>query len=108
MDQDQRNFMRSASAQAIFPIAGLLGGLVLGAVVGTSGMPDELAKVFTVVKWGVTGCFVGLTLAVLLLIGLRRKDVVSVRSIMILTLIAAGLCWFAVKVFFAVIGSYGS
>jgi hypothetical protein len=39
---------------------------------------------------------------------LGRDDLISIRKLMVLTVIVALICWYGVKVLFAVIGSYGS
>jgi hypothetical protein len=89
---------RSASAAVIVPIAGLLGGLFVGALRARSQGPDELAKIACVIKWGITGFFAGLALVLLLALSLRRQDVVSIRRLMALVIIADLIAWFFARI----------
>jgi hypothetical protein len=57
-----------------------------------------------VLRWGVTGFFVGLALVVVVSLGLRRKDVVSVRRLMVLVVIVGLLVWFFARILFGVLG----
>jgi hypothetical protein len=98
---------RSASAAVIVPIVGMLGGLLVGVFRASGRGLDELVQVARVVKWGVTGFFGGLALVVLLALQLRREDVISIRRLMALVLIAALIAWFFGRVFFGVIGYEG-
>jgi hypothetical protein len=108
MDRTERHYLASASARAVIPIAGLLGGLFLGGLLGTSGTADEFAQIYAVIKWGVTGFFLGLALILLFSLSLGRKDIVSTRRLMVLVVIVAVVTWYAVKILFSLIGSYGS
>jgi hypothetical protein len=99
--------MRSASAVVIVPIAGLLGGLFVGALRARSQGPDEIARIACVIKWGITGFFAGLALVLLLALSLRRQDVVSIRRLMGLVIIAGLIAWFFARVLSGVIGSAG-
>jgi hypothetical protein len=89
----------------LFPVAGMLGGLILGRI-RTSMQPatDQIAGLHLVLRWGVTGFFLGLALVVLLSLGLGRKDVVSLRRLMVLVAIAGLLTWYFAKILFGVIG----
>jgi hypothetical protein len=99
--------MRSAPAAVILPIAGILGGLIVGAFRASGRGPDQLAQIECVVKWGVTGFFGGLALVVLLALQLRREDVISIRRLMVLVAAAGLIAWFFARVLFGVIGYEG-
>ena len=76
---------RNAAAAVILPIAGMLGGLAIGAfrARGPAGVA-ELTPLLCAIKWGITGFFAGLALVVLLALQLRRQDVISIRRLMVL------------------------
>ncbi len=59
------------------------------------------------VKWGVTGFFGGLALVLLLALQLRREDVISIRRLMALVVVAALIAWFFSRVLFGLIGYEG-
>ena len=59
------------------------------------------------VKWGVTGFFGGLALVLLLAFQLRREDVISIRRLMALVVVAALIAWFFSRVLFGLIGYEG-
>jgi hypothetical protein len=104
MDHAEPKLSRSASAKAVFPIVGMLGGLLLGTVWAKVSRADELAAVHCVTRWAVTGFFVGLILVVFGALKLGRKDIISVRRLMLLAVIATLLCWYVVKILFDVLG----
>jgi hypothetical protein len=99
---------RNAAAAVILPIAGMLGGLAIGAfrARGPAGVA-ELAPLLCAIKWGITGFFAGLALVVLLALQLRRQDVISIRRLMVLVLVAALIAWFFGRIFSGVIGYEG-
>ena len=104
MDRDNANLVGTASTMAVWPIIGMLGGLVLGAISASFRPANEIASLATTIRWGVTGFFLGLALVVVLSASLRRKDLVSIRGLMVLVVIAGVLSWFFAKVLFGVIG----
>jgi hypothetical protein len=104
MDQKQPHLLMSASARAIIPIAGMLGGLGLGAVWANIQGADEFTGLFPVIRWGATGFFLGLALVVLLAFSTRREDVVSLRRLMVLVAISGLLAWYLTRILFGVIG----
>ena len=59
------------------------------------------------IKWGVTGFFGGLALVLLLALQLRREDVISIRRLMALVVVAALIAWFFSRVLFGLIGYEG-
>jgi hypothetical protein len=98
---------RNASTAVIAPIAGMLGGLVVGGVrTWIRGLAD-LELLSCVIKWGVTGFFAGLGLVLLMALQLRRTDVISIRRLMALVAIAGIVAWFFARVFFGAIGYEG-
>ncbi len=99
--------MRSASAAVVVPIAGMLGGLIIGGYRASGAGLDEISQLARVIKWVVTGFFTGLGLVVLLAIQLRRRDLISIRRLMILVAIAAIVGWFFARVLFNAIGQEG-
>jgi hypothetical protein len=109
MDQQgiKLGMMRSASAAVIVPIAGLLSGLLIGAYRARAFGPDPFAEIACVVKWGITGFFAGLGLIILLAFSLRRQDVVSIRRLTALVLVAGLVAWFFSRVLFGAIGYNG-
>ena len=101
------DMMRSASAAVIAPIVGMFGGLFVGALRARSMGPDSLAQLVRAIKWGVTGFFAGLALALLLAFSLRRTDVVSIRRLLALVVVAGLIAWFFARVLFNAIGYEG-
>jgi hypothetical protein len=97
----------NASSAVIFPIAGLLGGLFVGGLRAKGRGPDEFAQIACVVKWGITGFFSGLALVVLLAFASRRQNVISMRKLMVLVVVAGVLAWFFTRVLSAVLGDGG-
>jgi hypothetical protein len=60
-----------------------------------------------VVKWGITGFFAGLALVVLLAFGSWRQNVISMRKLMVLVVVAGVLAWFFGRVLTVVLGDGG-
>jgi hypothetical protein len=97
---------RNASAAVIVPIAGMLGGLILG-IARASGRGDEFAQMARVIRWIVAGFFAGLALLVLLALQFRREDVISIRRLMVLVAVAALIAWFFARILFDALGYEG-
>src|SRR5689334_8505667 len=97
---------RNASAAVIVPIAGMISGLFLG-MARASGLPDPLLRLSCVIRWVAVGFFAGLALIVLMALQLRRRDVLSIRRMMLLIAIAAVIAWFFAHVLFSAIGYEG-
>ena len=104
MERDNPWLVGRASALVILPILGLLGGLVLGAIGSSIGGLDEITGLMFTIRWGVTGFFLGLALVVVLSVSLRRKDLFSIRGLMVLVAILAVLSWFFARILFGVLG----
>ncbi len=107
MDQPATKLARSASAAILFPITGLLGGFFVGALRASTKGPDEIARLGCVLRWGISGFFLGLFLIVLLSLNLRGKSIVSVRGSMAFVAIAGLLLWYITRVLFGVMGLEG-
>ncbi len=107
MDQPATKLVRTASGTVIFPIAGLLGGLFVGALRASTKGPDELAKLLCAIKWSTAGFFLGLFVIVLLSLNLGGKNIVSVRRLMAVIAIAGLLSWYITRILFGVIGFEG-
>ena len=107
MNQEATNLARNASKAVILPIAGLLGGLFVGGLRARSWSADQFAQIACVVKWGVTGFFAGLALVVLLAFSFRPGQLVSMRKLMVLVVVAGVLAWFFGRILFGAIGYEG-
>ena len=107
MNREATKLVKSASAAVVFPIGGMLGGLFIGGLRASSQGPDPIAQIACVIKWGITGFFAGLLLILFLAIDLRGKNLVSIRKLIAIVLIAGLISWFITRVFFGVIGYQG-
>jgi hypothetical protein len=94
---------RSASALAILPIAGLVGGLILGALGAWLASADELTSLRLVIRYGAAGFFFGLVL-ILLGVCVQRLRIKSIGGLTVLVAVAALLLWYATRVLYAVLG----
>src|SRR5262249_7867062 len=110
MDRENPVFLSTASAMAIWPIIGMLGGLLLGSIRASLQRADEFASLSSTIRWGVTGFFLGLALIVLLSFSLKQSDITSsrnftsLRRLMVIVVVAALLSWYFTKILFGVIG----
>jgi hypothetical protein len=102
VDRAERKLTQNVSLMAIFPIGGMMGGLVLSYLWARHRIPDEIQRLAHIVRWGVLGFFLGLALAVLML--LHGRGTISVRALMGLVVIAAVLCWWMVAILFGALG----
>lgn len=107
LDQKATGLARRASAVIILPIAGLMGGVLIGALRAKGRGLDELGQIACVIKWGVTGFFGGLALIVLLAFRGWREPQVSLRETMVFIAVAAIVAWFFGRVLSAAIGYEG-
>jgi hypothetical protein len=107
MNQQATHLARSTTTAFIIPIAGLLGGLFVGVLRANGRGLEELVQIARVVKWGVTGFFAGLALVVLLAFNSRRQNLVSMRRLMALVVVAGLLAWFFARILFGLIGYEG-
>jgi hypothetical protein len=102
-----RGIGRNASAVVIIPIAGMMGGLIVGGIRAWALGLTDLNELTCIIKWAVTGFFAGLALVVLLAIQFRGRDVISVRRLMALVAVAGLLTWFFARVFSGAVGPEG-
>jgi hypothetical protein len=90
LEKPESRLAQNASALAIFPILGLLGGILFGLIrAGISGS-DAFAKLQLATNGGFLGTIFGTALAVLVAF-LDRKSLFSLRRMMTLILVAAVL-----------------
>jgi hypothetical protein len=83
---------RNASALALFPILGMLGGVVLGALRVWIVRTDELVAIGYIVKAGFIGSVVGVLVPVVLAT-LERESLTSVKKLMVLVAVASVVLW---------------
>jgi hypothetical protein len=107
MNQQATKLARNASTAVIYPIAGMMVGLIVGGLRAMGRGPDEFAQLACVVKWGVTGFFAGLAFVVLLTFSSRGQGIVSMRRLMVLVVVAGFLAWFFARILFGAIGYEG-
>ena len=107
MNQEATKLVKSASAAVIFPIGGMLGGLLIGSLRASSKGPDEMAQIACVIKWSIAGFFAGLVLILFLAIDLRGKNIVSIRRLIVIILIAGLISWYVTPILFGAIGYEG-
>jgi hypothetical protein len=105
VNQQIPNLARNGSTAVMLPIAGPLGGLFVGTLRARGWAPDPFAQIACVVKWAVTGFFAGLAFVVLLAFPFRQQQIVSMRKLMVLVVVAGELAWFFAQILFGVIGS---
>jgi hypothetical protein len=103
MDRPEIHRLRSASALAIVPIAGLAGGLILGAFGAWLSSADELTGLRLVIRYGAAGFFFGIIL-ILFGVCVVRLKVKSLGGLTALVAVAAFLLWYVTRVLYAVLG----
>lgn len=98
---------RNAAFAVIWPIAGMMGGLLIGVLRAKYLGLLDLGLLTCVIKWSVTGFFAGLGAVVLLALQFRGRDVVSIGRLMAVVAVAGVVAWFFSRVFFDAIGFGG-
>lgn len=98
---------RVASRAVIWPIAGLLGGLLVGVIRARIRGFVELDLLACAIRWTVTGFFTGLGSVLLLALPIRRRGAISIRRIMAVVAVAGIVAWFFARVLFDAIGYEG-
>src|ERR1700677_3343929 len=83
---------KSASAMILFPILGMVGGLLYGALRAGLGRLDDLRSIETVVKCGFLGSVFGGMIGVAVAT-LGWKSVTSVKRLLIMVALASVLLW---------------
>jgi hypothetical protein len=94
MDEHESPFEASASRKVLLPVAGLLLGLLLGAVRAWVFTSDPLLATRLIIAGGLVGSTFGMAAVLAGAYPLRRTDLSSVRGLLILVLIAAIVTWF--------------
>jgi hypothetical protein len=107
MDQPATKLARNASIAVLYPIGGLLAGLFVGALRATIKGPNPIDQLVCVLRWGISGFFLGLFLIVIAALNLRTARRISIRGLMAFILIAALLSWYITRVLFGVLGPGG-
>jgi hypothetical protein len=107
MNERATKLARNASTAVVYPIVGMLGGLFVGGLRARVRGAGEIDQIAFVVKWGITGFFAGLALVVLLASSSRGENIVSMRRLMVLVVVAGLLTWFFARIFAGVIGNEG-
>jgi hypothetical protein len=97
MDRPQSRLARSASALALFPILGLLGGILLGVIRAYIWRGDELMNLGLTVQSAVLGSLYGTAVAVIFAV-LERKNLTSIKRMMAIILVVAVVIWAVVTV----------
>ena len=83
---------KSASAMILFPILGMVGGLLYGALRAGIGRLDDLRSIETVVKCGFLGSVFGGMIGVAVATW-SWKSVTSLKSLLIMVALASVLLW---------------
>jgi hypothetical protein len=83
---------KSASAMILFPILGMVGGLLYGAFRARAGRLDEFGSIELVVKCGFLGSVFGAMIAVAVAI-FGWKSVISLKKLLALIALASVLLW---------------
>jgi len=95
VEHSESRLTRNASAMALFPILGMLGGLLLGAIRVWILRPDELRALGYIVREG----FIGSVLGAVVLVGiaaLERRSLKSLKKLMAYIVVVAVLLWAAI------------
>ena len=105
--EDRPALGRVASTAVIWPIAGLLGGLLVGVIRARARGLMELDLLSCVIRWTVTGFFTGLGSVFLLALPIRRRRAISIGRLMAVVAVAGIVAWFFARVLFDAIGYEG-
>jgi len=92
MENSGSRLTRNASAFALFPILGMLGGLLLGAIRVWILRADEFAAIGYVVQGGFVGSVFGAVVAVGVA-ALERRSLTSLKKLMGFIVVVAVLLW---------------
>jgi hypothetical protein len=93
-------FERTASATAVFPIFGMLAGLLVGVIRARINFVDELTQLQLITRGGFVGFVLGAAIAVASVLWPGRRGATSLRGLMLAVLVAALLGWFLVTTLF--------
>jgi hypothetical protein len=92
MERPHTRLSQSASALVLFPIVGLLGGILLGVIRAQIMRGDPFANLVRVVEGGFLGSVFGAGAAIVFGI-LERKSLTSVKKMMGFVLAVAVVLW---------------
>ena len=92
MERSGSRLTRNASAMALIPILGMLGGIVLGAIRVWSLRIDEFVALGYIVRGGFVGSVLGAVVAVAVGV-LELGSLTSVKKLMVLIAFVAVLLW---------------
>ena len=93
MERSGSRLARNASAMALFPILGMLGGILLGVLRAWLFNLDPFIATGYYVRGGFLGSILGAAAAVAVAV-LERRNLTSIRRLMILIAIASVVLWF--------------
>jgi hypothetical protein len=96
MNWDTSHLESDASRKVLWPILGLLCGLLAGGLRSWIAGVDELATIALVIAGGVVGSALGMAVVLATLYPLRRYDLGSLKGLMMLVLMAGLVLWFVV------------
>ena len=96
MERIGSRLTQNASTMILYPILGMIGGLLLGALRTRIGRLDSFSSIELVVKWGFLGALFG-AVAIVLVPVLAKKNVSSVRRLLGVIGVAAVLLWFVIS-----------
>jgi hypothetical protein len=96
MSRDSSHLESDASYKVLWPIAGLLLGLLVGAIRSWIGRADEILAVSLVIAGGIVGSALGMGVVMAALFPLRSYNLTSLKGLLTLVLVAAIILWFVV------------
>ncbi len=105
MDRHESHLESSASQKVLWPVLGMLGGLLLGGLRAWVGGGDELAATFLVIAGGLIGSVLGMTAILAMSYRFRKTDLNSVKGLMTIVLVAALVLWFILNYVKAVLNA---
>jgi hypothetical protein len=89
MERESSVWVRNASTKALYPISGMLAGLLGGLIRARLGFTDELTQLALVAHGGFAGFLLGAAAALASMLWLGRASVTSLRGLMLAVSIAA-------------------
>jgi hypothetical protein len=104
MERINSGLAKSASAWALFPILGLMGGILFGVIRVWIWRGDELRALGLIVQGGFFGSVFG-AVAVFVFAVLERKNLASLKKMMGIILVVALLLWVVVMLLRDLVGS---
>ncbi|MGC8640302.1 MAG: hypothetical protein ACP5XB_10550 [Isosphaeraceae bacterium] len=96
MNGDRSYLGADASRKVLWPILGLLAGLLMGGLRSWLAGVDELAALSLVIAGGVVGSALGMVIVLAQLFPPRNHDLGSLKGLMSLVLAATLILWFVV------------